>query len=220
MRLTGYFIHLVAYVAYLLKTLNHQQPSFEQVKTDIRQHITDSEKHAARDGIAPEDFELARFAIFAWVDEAILNSSWNERNRWQAELLQRVYFQTTAAGELFFERLNNIGPHQRDVREIYYLCLAMGFTGRFCNEGDAYLLEQLMTSNLKMLTGSSVGVPSINEGELFPEAYPSDSNEDLPVRGRSRLSAFTIGCVGLPVLLYGCLHLIYWFILNSVSAGF
>lgn len=220
MRLTDYFIHLVAYVSYLLKNLEHQQPSFEQVKTDIKQHIADSQKRADRDSIPPEDFDLARFAIFAWVDEAILNSSWKEKEKWQGELLQRVYFQTTAAGELFFERLNNIGPHQREVREIYYLCLAMGFTGRFCNEGDEYLLGQLMTSNLKILTGSSVGVPSMDEGKIFPEAYPPDVAEDLPVKGRSRLSLFTIGCIGLPVLLYGGLHLIYRFILNSVSAGY
>jgi len=175
MRLSDYFINLVAYVAYFIKHLDNQQPSFEQIKSDIQQHIAEIEKCAEQESSSREDFDLARFAIFAWVDETIMNSTWQERNRWQGELLQRVYFQTTAAGELFFDRLNNIGLHQRDVREVYYLCLAMGFTGRFCNTGDEYLLEQLMTSNLKILTGSSVGIPSLTQSELFPEAYPTDS---------------------------------------------
>ena len=149
-----------------------------------------------------------------------MNSSWQDREKWQGQLLQRVYFQTTAAGELFFERLNDIGPHQRDVREVYYLCLAMGFTGRFCNSGDEYLLEQLMTSNLKILTGSSVGVPAIPQTALFPEAYPPDSAETNRGRTKNRFSLFTLGCIGFPVLLFGGLYLIYGFILNNVSANF
>ncbi|RLC32608.1 MAG: DotU family type IV/VI secretion system protein [Deltaproteobacteria bacterium] len=220
MRLSDYFINLVAYVAYFIKNLDNHQPSFEQIKTDIQQHIDEIEKRFSQDPAPREDFDLARFAIFAWVDESIMNSSWQEREQWQGELLQRVHFQTTAAGELFFERLNSLGLHQRDVREVYYLCLAMGFTGRFCNAGDEYLLEQLMTSNLKILTGSSVGIPSITETELFPEAYPPDSAEARRPGTKNRFSLFTMGCIGFPVLLFGGLYLIYWFILNSVSANF
>jgi type VI secretion system protein ImpK len=220
MRLSDYFINLVAYVAYFIKHLDNQQPSFEEIKTNIRQHIAEIEKCAAQDPASREDFDLARFAIFAWVDETIMNSTWQERNRWQGELLQRVYFQTTAAGELFFDRLNNIGLHQRDVREVYYLCLAMGFTGRFCNAGDEYLLEQLMTSNLKILTGSSVGVPSVTQSALFPEAYPTDSADIQGPGTKNRFSLFTMGCIGFPVFLFGGLYLIYWFILNNVSANF
>ncbi len=220
MRLSDYFINLVAYVAYFIKHLDNQQPSFEQIKSDIQQHIAEIEKCAAQEPSSREDFDLARFAIFAWVDETIMNSTWEKRNRWQGELLQRVYFQTTAAGELFFDRLNNIGLHQRDVREVYYLCLAMGFTGRFCNPGDEYLLEQLMTSNLKILTGSSVGVPSLTQSELFPEAYPTDSADIQRPGTKNRFSLFTMGCIGFPVFLFGGLYLIYWFILNNVSANF
>ncbi len=220
MRLSDYFINLVAYVAYFIKNLDNQQPSFEQIKSDIQQHINKIEQRAAQDPVSRDDFDLARFAIFAWVDEAIMNSSWQEREKWQGELLQRVYFQTAAAGELFFERLNSIGLHQRDVREVYYLCLAMGFTGRFCNAGDEYLLEQLMTSNLKILTGSSVGVPAITETALFPEAYPPDSVEVPIPRIKNRFSFFTMGCIGFPILLFGGLYLIYWFILNNVGTNF
>jgi len=220
MRLSDYFINLVAYVAYFIKNLDNQQPSLEQIKSDIQQHINEIEQHVAQNPASRDDFDLARFAIFAWVDETIMNSSWQEREEWQGELLQRVYFQTTDAGELFFERLNSIGLHQRDVREVYYLCLAMGFTGRFCNAGDEHLLEQLMTSNLKILTGSSVGVPSITKTELFPEAYPPDSAEILQPGTKNRFSLFTMGSIGFPILLFGGLYLIYWFILNNVSADF
>ena len=121
------------------------------------------------------------------------------------------------AGELFFERLSAIGPHQQEVREVYYLCLAMGFLGRYCQQGDEFLIDGLKTSNLKLLTGSSVGIPNLEHGELFPEAYAEDGQAASGPERRSRFSWFTLACIGFPVLLYGGLFLIYRFILGNVG---
>jgi type VI secretion system protein ImpK len=217
MRLTDCFIELVAYAAYFLKTVAKRQPPFDQVKADIQRLISKSQESLNKGTFSQEDYDLARFAIFAWIDEAILNSSWKEKHLWQGEQLQRFYYQTADAGEIFFERLNILGPHQRDVREVYYLCLAIGFMGRYCHEGDEYLLEQLKTSNLKLLTGSSVGLPSLEKGELFPEAYPVESNEVISPKGEKRFSTFTLLCLGAPVLLYLVLFLTYRFILNNIG---
>ncbi len=220
MRLTDCFMELVAYVAYFLKTVAKKQPPFDQAKADIQRLISKSEDRLRNGSFPQEDYDLARFAICAWVDEAILSSSWNEKGRWQGEQLQRLYYQTADAGEIFFDRLNALGPHQRDVREVYYLCLAMGFMGRYCHEGDEYLLEQLKTSNLKVLTGSSVGLPSLERGELFPEAYPVESDEVGPQKAEFRLSTFTLLCLGAPVALYLVLFLIYRFVLNNIGENF
>ena len=217
MRLTDCFIELVAYAAYFLKTVAKRQPPFDQVKADIQRLISKSQESLNNGAFSQEDYDLARFAIFAWIDEAILNSSWKEKHLWQGEQLQRFYYQTADAGEIFFERLNTLGPHQRDVREVYYLCLAIGFMGRYCHEGDEYLLEQLKTSNLKLLTGSSVGLPSLEKGELFPEAYPVESSEVISLKEKKRFSTFTLLCLGTPVLLYSVLFLIYGFILNNIG---
>ena len=217
MRLTDCFMELVAYVAYFLKTAASKQPPFDRVKADIGRLMAESEKRFGEGDFSQEDFDVARFAICAWVDEAIMNSVWNEKGRWQTEQLQRLYYQTADAGEIFFDRLNSLGPHQRDVREVYYLCLAMGFIGRYCHEGDEYLLDQLKTSNLKVLTGSSVGLPSLDRTELFPEAYPVDSGAVEGRSGNIRFSGFTLICIGAPVVLFLTLFLIYFFILGNVG---
>jgi len=217
MRLTDCFIDLIAYVAYFIKSLDSRQPSFDRVKTDIERLISDSQGCLKKGDFSHDDHDLARFAIFAWVDEIILSSSWNERNRWLGEQLQRVYYNTSDAGELFFEKLNNIGLHQRDVREVYYLCLAIGFTGRYCNPGDELLIEQLKVSNLKLLTGSSATVHSLNSGELFPEAYSADNTEIQAKSSRFNFSSFTLLCFGFPVVLYLGLFVIYRFILSNVG---
>jgi type VI secretion system protein ImpK len=131
--------------------------------------------------------------------------------------LQRLYYQTADAGEIFFDRLNSIGPHQRDVREVYYLCLAMGFKGRYIHEGDDYLLDQLKTSNLKLLTGTSVGIPSLEAGNFFPEAYPTDTGASTPSKAARTFSKFTLIGLAFPVVLFVGLFIIFTFILGHVG---
>ena len=92
----------------------------------------------------------------------------------------------------------------------------MGFMGRYCQKGDEFLLEQLKTSNLKLLTGSSVGVPSLERDELFPDAYPVDSGEADIMKPGNRFSKFTILGFCIPVGLYIVLLIIYKFILASM----
>jgi type VI secretion system protein ImpK len=217
MRLTDCFMGLIAYVVYFLKSAATRQPAFDKVKADIQRLIMESDECFKSGVFSQEDYDLARFAVFAWIDEAILNSSWEHRSQWQGEQLQRIYYRMADAGEIFFERLNTIGPHQRDVREVYYLCLAMGFTGRYCHEGDDYLLEQLRASNLKLLVGSSVGLPTLDKGELFPETYAIESVADASEQTRKQFPAFTIACLGFPVILFMSLYLIYRFVLSNVG---
>jgi len=217
MHLTDCFMAVLAYVAYFTKTVAARQPPFEQTKADILRLLADAQNRMAQGGIPADDFDLSRFAVVAWVDESIMNSKWNHKDKWQRELLQRQYYQTADAGEIFFERLNGIGPHQRDVREVHYLCLALGFKGRYCHAGDEFLLDQLKTSNLKLLTGSSMGVPSLSDTELFPEAYPS-AEAEATFRGRPNpFSKFVLACFGFPVLLFAGLFLIYTFILRNLG---
>jgi type VI secretion system protein ImpK len=215
MHLSETFMDVIAYVMYFLKTASAKQPPYEQVRARIVQLLTESRKKASE--FQPDDYDQAHFAVCAWIDEALMNSAWNERVTWQKEPLQLKFYQTTNAGELFFERLNSLAPHSKDVREVYYLCLAMGFMGRFIKEEDRFLLDQLKTSNLKVLIGSSAGIPSLKKGELFPEAYPSGGGDAAPQKAPGLFNAVSILMAGLPVVLFGVLYLIYSFVLHNVS---
>jgi type VI secretion system protein ImpK len=209
-------MELVVYVTYFKKTVSIKQPPYEQFKADVIRLLTQSEQCLKKELFSQEDFDQARFAICSWVDEAVLSSSWNQKSHWQSEQLQRVYYNTTEAGEEFFERLNALGLHQRDVREVYYLCLALGFMGRYCNKGDEYLLDQLRSSNLKLLLGSSVGIPSLERAELFPEAYSQSEAAVAPQRQKFFFSMTNLIALAAPVVLFGLLFLIYTFSLSGI----
>jgi type VI secretion system protein ImpK len=217
MRLTDIFMELLAYVTYFNKSVAVKQASYDQVKADITRMMSDIEIRIGQTNINPDDFDLARFAVVAWVDETLLSCQWQDKGRWQKEPLQRLYYQTADAGELFFDRLNAIGPHQRDVREVYYLCLAMGFKGRYIHEGDDYLLDQLKTSNLKLLTGTSVGIPSLETGNFFPEAFPLETEALTPAKTGHHFSKFILIGLAFPIVLFAGLFIVYTFILGHIG---
>lgn len=216
MRLSDCYMELIAYVAYFLKSAGKKQPPFEQVRSRVEGMLSAAYNEAV-EPFGGEDADLARFAVCAWIDEAILSSGWNEKASWQKEPLQLKYYKTLAAGELFFEKLNALGLQSNDAREVYYLCLAMGFMGRYCKEGDKFLLDQLKTSNLKVLMGSSAGVPTLKKTQLFPEAYPPAGR--VPVKTSSGFGAGLINIIliAVPVALFGLLYGIYYFVLGNIT---
>jgi len=210
-------MELMAYVVYFQRTSQKRQPPFEQVKADVTRLLSQSEALSRKGEISREEFDTARFAVCAWVDEAFLSSPWSHRNLWQREQLQRIMYNTTEAGEEFFDRMNALGFHQREAREVYYLCLALGFMGRHCRAGDDFLLAQLKSSNLQVLLGSSAGIPSIERAELFPEGYPAEVSAAAPAQAKSGFSLFTVLCIAAPVVLFGVLFLIYRFSLSGLG---
>ena len=220
MHLTDCFMDLVGYVVYFQKGVASKQPPYEQVKADVLRLMTKSEDCVKKGLVSQEDYDQGRFMVSAWVDEMILSSAWSQRNQWQKEQLQRLFYNTTEAGEEVFERLNRLGLHQKDIREVYYLCMALGFKGRFVKPGDEYLLEQLKASNLKLLLGSSVGIPSLERTELFPEGYPADTSNIGPQKQRFRFSLGVIIGLAGPLVLFGILFLIFYFSLNGIGENF
>lgn len=220
MPLSDFFMPVIAYMLYFLKTVERQQPVYDQVKADISRLLAQAEEAVRKGLVSPEDFEAGRFAVCAWIDEAILNSNWPQKQQWQREQLQRLYYQTTEAGEEFFERLNVLGLHQREVREVYYLCLALGFMGRFHQPGDEVLLEQLKNSNLKILTGSSLGLPTVEGKQLFPESYPGETIGPSAATKKSSFPLLTVVGILAPIVLFGALYFIYRFILKGIGENF
>lgn len=220
MHLTDHFMELIAYIIYFARTASVKQPPYEQVRADVQRLLGKSEEAFTKGFFNKEVYDQARFMVCAWVDEAILASGWQYRGHWQREQLQRLYYNTTEAGEEVFDRLNMLSFEQKEVREVYYLCLALGFKGKFIHQQDEYLLDQVKTSNLKLLLGSSMGVPTLDRADLFPEAYPANPVEVEKQKTKFRFSLFNICAIAAPLVLFGLLFFIYTFSLNGLAENF
>lgn len=180
---------------------------------DLRDRLTaliEAQERRARGGEVPwEAYVEARFAVLAWVDEVILNSPWPNRGDWQHLML--TYYRTLNAGKQFFERLEHLPAAGRDVREIYYFCLALGFEGKFALAENRNALRELTRTLYHQLVSTSGGVlPS--DARLFPEAYRRPPSP-APPPGRS-LDGLWLGLiVAVPVILF----VIYLSLLRSAA---
>jgi type IV/VI secretion system ImpK/VasF family protein len=141
------FTPLITYTLLFTRTPEEQLRPFAEVRATIEKLLAQHREAVKRSEIAPQDYENGCFAVVAWVDEMILSHS-AEPNRalhdeWRRSPLQVGLFNTANAGEEFFERLARLTPAQKEVHEIYYLVLCLGFRGRYYDEAHEPQLVEL-----------------------------------------------------------------------------
>ncbi len=79
---------------------------YDDVRSDVDHLLQQMRKQCA--DIPEKDYKEALFAVCAFVDEALLTSSWTEKARWQASTLQRTFFGTVNAGVEFYDHLRSL----------------------------------------------------------------------------------------------------------------
>jgi hypothetical protein len=114
-------------------------------------------------------------------DETILkHTTWKHHNAWDALPLQLEYYQTRNAGEEFFERLERLRPEQHAVREIYYICLGLGFSGQyFLGLEDALKLARIRHEQARRLRHPVEALYEI--ATLTPQPYAVASPQGQPM---------------------------------------
>jgi type VI secretion system protein ImpK len=162
------FTDLIAFVIFFKSSCDKQPPDQNELREKILALAIAQEERVKAAGISADSFREARFAVFSWVDEMILTSTWPHRTRWQHLMLS--YYKTFNAGEDFFARLQNLPPHANDVREIYYLCLSLGFLGQYAFADGPSEVKKLKQALYNQLSGKQGDIRR-NYGLLFPEAY-------------------------------------------------
>jgi type IV/VI secretion system ImpK/VasF family protein len=137
---------------------------------------------AKRQGMLEQEFQDASFAVVAWADETILkNSTWDHQNRWKASPLQLEYFQTRNAGEELFERLARLRPEQKEIREVYYLCLGLDFKGRyFLGLEDELKLNQIRQEQIQHLPLAVEDVQRLEK--VTPQPYEVKAPVGKPIQ--------------------------------------
>lgn len=104
------------------------------LRSRILNLLDHAEREGRRSGFETEELRAAKFAIVAFIDEAIFSSDWSQKYSWLARPLQLQLYDRNDAGEEFFARLAQLLAQPAgwaDVLEVYYLCMALGFKGRY-----------------------------------------------------------------------------------------
>src|SRR3954466_11765502 len=130
----------------------------------FRHHTREAIKAAAGQALAAgypaEDAKHATFAVVAFLDESVLNSRNPIFADWARQPLQEEFFGTHIAGEVFFQNLQQLlgrsdSPDLADLLEIYYLCLLLGFGGRYSvgNRGELTQVMNMTAEKIRRIRG-------------------------------------------------------------------
>lgn len=145
-----------------------KQPYIE-FQQELLEGIRSAKYLAEQEGKRSADIEDASFAIVAWLDELVARyPQWSL----SATPIQKSLFSTYNAGNEFFTHLNRLTSQQDEVREVYYLCLCLGFVGQYYYEtGDIGELARIKNIHERQLPVSPAPLESLAEAHITPQPY-------------------------------------------------
>ena len=123
---------LIALLGKLFHTSNHTDP--KGLRERVIEEIRVFETNARMAGVSSESVFVARYVLCTAIDEAVLNTPWGARSSWGNESLLVTFHKEASGGVRFFQLLNRMSQDPAanlDLLELMYICLALGFQGKY-----------------------------------------------------------------------------------------
>ena len=109
-------------------------PDATRLREQVIAQVRKFESHANAAGLPAQTITAARYVLCAMLDESVLNAPWGEQSGWAQKTLLVTFHGESYGGAKFFQILERLcadfGKHI-DLIELMYLCLALGFGGRY-----------------------------------------------------------------------------------------
>lgn len=143
----------------------------ESLRKDLVKLFDEADREVAKVG---DDTYLAlhqeaRYAVTVLADELAIHAPWPEIEieRWRDRILELEFFGTNLGGDEFYARAdallaNNRGS-EREVREIFLMCLLLGFRGQYRHDE-----EEMVKEYIERLYES---IDAANPSRVCKEAY-------------------------------------------------
>jgi type VI secretion system protein ImpK len=96
--------------------------------------VRDFDNACVASAVADDQRHLARYALCTVLDEAIQRTPWGGTANWAQQSLLIHFFKENWGGEKFFQILDKLmqtPARYAALLELYYVCLALGFMGRY-----------------------------------------------------------------------------------------
>jgi type VI secretion system protein ImpK len=135
----------------------------ESFRGQIKQQLRVSEQEARSRGCSAEDVKQVIFAVVAFLDESALGCRNPVFSDWPRLPLQAELYGHQLAGEVFFQELQktlnrNDSVETADLLEVYYLCLLLGFKGRYAAGGDLRSIMSQVQEKIRRVRGASAAL--------------------------------------------------------------
>ncbi|MEM6483554.1 MAG: type IVB secretion system protein IcmH/DotU [Pseudomonadota bacterium] len=189
---------LITVLNVLGNTLSH--PNIPQLQQELASEIGNFDHALKQADVRSEEALTARYIVCCAIDEAILDTPWGAESGWAGRSLLMVYHNEAHGGERFFDLLEQVCARPRDYRELielFYVLLSMGFRGR-------YALEPTGESQLETLRErvyQDIYSDTRSERQLSPRD-PSSQTVSAPLRSQIPLWAIFSIVLALTLVVY------------------
>jgi type VI secretion system protein ImpK len=141
-------------------------PRAGDFRANAKELIRVATQEAAGRGYSSEDVKSAAFAVIAFLDESVLSSKNPVFSTWRSMSLQEELFAEHMAGETFFRNVQQLlsrrdSAETVDILEVYYLCMLLGYRGRYesSNAGELRAVMESIKGKTNRVRGSSALSP-------------------------------------------------------------
>jgi len=133
-----------------LRSRRQDVTSADSFRAQMKRALQSAEQEALSRGYNQEDVRRVLFAVVAFLDESVLGSRNPVFSDWPRLPLQAELYGHQLAGEIVFQELRKTLSRSdslevADVLEVFYLCLLLGFQGRYAAGGQGEL-QSIMTA--------------------------------------------------------------------------
>jgi type VI secretion system protein ImpK len=122
-------------------------PDPEGLREQLIRQMRDFEQCARAKGLTDPVVLPARYVLCALVDESVLDTPWGSQSVWAKRGLLISFHNEAWGGEKFFDALDRLLAYPSGnlhLLELMYLCLALGFEGRYrVRDGGRDQLERV-----------------------------------------------------------------------------
>ncbi len=128
---------LLSIAAELRGTLSHADPA--GLREGLVQQVRGFDTCARAKGFTDSVVLPARYVLCALIDESVLDTPWGTASVWSHQGLLISFHNETWGGEKFFSALDRLLAYpggNLNLLELMYLCLALGFEGRYRTRPD------------------------------------------------------------------------------------
>lgn len=172
-----------------------------QLRARIETELGRYEERAHARGVDGRLVRTGHYALCALIDDLVLNTPWGAHSTWKSQSLAGSLHHDVAAGERFFEMLDQAsrsGERYRPLLELLVACLTMGFEGRYrLAPGGGALLAGLREDLLRQLAAD----PEATTSELSPH-WAGVPAAHRPLGERIPLWVLATGVLALLAVLY------------------
>ncbi|MEA2740905.1 MAG: type secretion system protein ImpK [Acetobacteraceae bacterium] len=208
---------LLVAAAPLLQLLSRLRNTLSQPDSGVLRERAVSEvrrfEQASREaGVPIDQLRPAHYALCASLDDVVQATPWGSQGAWASRSLVSTFHQEVRSGDRFFDVLNQVKQNPGvflPVLELMYLCLSLGFQGR-------YRLSPRGPAELDRMREDVYSVIARQRPRPDPELSPHWRGVAAPYRAvRAELPVWIVGAAGL--LIIGALYAWTSFGLNEDS---